>query len=99
MRRTPYIDKFEQGNIRSGRTRNSDPAVSFRAEGSRLQEDNFMSSRPPANYIQPRIVRPLVHRPLTTQKINSLLDYKSKKTFIKRRAASTWLNVSRETSS
>lgn len=74
MRRTPYNDRADRSYLRVGRPRNSDPeANSFRIESLRIPEDSFTAPRTPLGYYQSRAARPLVHRPLTTQKTNPQL--------------------------
>lgn len=58
----------------------------------RLPEDNFVAPRSPHQFYQPRVVRPLLHRPLTTQK-PSLLDSRRTTLSIQDRATIPFSNV------
>lgn len=90
MRRTPYNERMDRSYLRVGRARNSDPdANSFRVESLRLPEDSFMTPRTPLGYYQSRGVRPLLHRPLTTQKTNPQLEHKRRDQLIQDREASS----------
>ena len=49
----------------------------FKLSASKVPENNFVSSRQPLPYYQPKTVKHLLTRPFTTQKTSSYLDYKS----------------------
>jgi hypothetical protein len=80
MRRTPYTDKIDHTNYQKktskGRNIEINPQ-SFKLEVNRFAEDNYVSPRTPFSYYHPRAVKPMLHRPFTTQKTHSFLEYKS----------------------
>lgn len=80
MRRTPYTERIDRSNYLKGssKARNMDiNPQSFKLEVNRITEDNYVSPRTPFPYYHPRTVKPMLHRPFTTQKTHSFLEYKS----------------------
>lgn len=80
MRRTPYTEKIDRPIYQKGTSRGRNVEInpqSFKLEVNRITEDNYVSPKTPFPYYHPRTVKPMLHRPFTTQKTHSFLEYKS----------------------
>ena len=89
MRRSSYYDKADKINYAKIGGKSQIQDLNFqnlKLPTGRVPENNFMSSRTPNVYFQSRQPKSHVHRPFTTQKVNSFLDHRSTYISIKEKA-------------
>lgn len=80
MRRSSYYDRADKINYAKTSKGSQVADLNFqnlKLSNTRVPENNFISSRSPASYLQPRNTKSFIHRPYTTQKANSFIDHRS----------------------
>jgi hypothetical protein len=89
MRRSSYQDRGEKGHyVKLGsRSQVEDLNInSFKLHAGRMPENNFVAARHPLPFYHHKASRSMVHRPFTTQKVQSFLEHRSSHCPIKNKA-------------